>query len=212
MRTLHLLTLIFSLIIICFPLSAFGESRSLGHSSGVHKTGNFVNQIQARSHHIATSVHGNKGTNHNSVRGKGHNPHRNHPGQKSGHHGYAYKHNKHHYKNYYGYSPYYGYPAYFPYDSSIAFGEYGTTFGSGLSRPNNIEVNRYLQETRPSNTDEQISYPVYPEEPRVEYIYLPGPESSTIYVWTDEAGVDHYVNNIDLVPIEYRENIRSLSN
>ena len=212
MRTLHLLTLIFPLLIICVPLSAFAESPNFAHSSGVHRTGNFVNQIQAQSHHIATTVHGDNSANHRSVRGEGHNSDRKHSGQKPGHNRPGYKHNKHHYKKYYGYNPYYGYPAYFPYDNSIAISEYDTTFGTGLSRPNNIEVNRYLQETRPSKTDYQSSSPVYTEEPSVEYIYIPRPESSTIYVWTDEAGVDHYVNDIDLVPAKYRENISSVTN
>ncbi|HML95255.1 MAG TPA: hypothetical protein PKC29_07475 [Thermodesulfobacteriota bacterium] len=110
---------------------------------------------------------------------------------------------------------YYGY--YYPNDYSYSDPEhplgYGTTLGTTLSRESNIEVNRGLAKPGPSNNVQTY------EDVEVYSDYAPGAYnpagqpsgSGTIYVWTDEDGVDNYVNDIELVPAARRESVRIIS-
>ena len=110
---------------------------------------------------------------------------------------------------------YYGY--YYPNDYSYSDSEhplgYGTTLGTTLSRESNIEVNQGL--AKPGQSDNVRTY----EDVEVYTDYSPGSygaydpygkpaESRTIYIWTDENGVDNYVNDLGLVPPAQRENVR----
>lgn len=110
---------------------------------------------------------------------------------------------------------YYGY--YYPNDYSYSDPEhpfgYGTTLGTTLSRESNIDANRDL--AKPGQPDNARTY----EEVEVYTDYSPGSygaynpygkpaESRTIYIWTDESGVDNYVNDPGLVPPAQRENVR----
>jgi hypothetical protein len=110
---------------------------------------------------------------------------------------------------------YYGY--YYPNDYSYSDSEhplgYGTTLGTTLSRESNIEVNQGLAKPGPSNNARAY------EDVEVYSDYAPGAYNpsgqpagnGTIYVWTDENGVDNYVNDIDLVPTAKRESVRIIS-
>ncbi len=107
---------------------------------------------------------------------------------------------------------YYGY--YYPNDYSYSDSEhplgYGTTLGTTLSRESNIEVNQGLAKPGQSNSTQTY------EDVEVYYDYAPGaynPDgqpsgNGTIYVWTDDNGVDNYVNDIELVPTSKRESVR----
>ncbi len=112
---------------------------------------------------------------------------------------------------------YYGY--YYPNDYSFSDPEhplgYGTTLGTTLSRESNIDANRDF--AKPGQPDNVRTY----EDVEVYTDYSPGAygaydaygqpaESRTIYIWTDENGVDNYVNDIDLVPSAQRENVRTI--
>ena len=110
---------------------------------------------------------------------------------------------------------YYGY--YYPNDYSYSDSEhplgYGTTLGTTLSRESNIEVNQGL--AKPGQSNDARNY----EDVEVYYDYAPGAYNpagqpsgnGTIYVWTDDNGVDNYVNDIELVPASRRESVRTIS-
>lgn len=112
------------------------------------------------------------------------------------------------YSGYYGYLPYTGYYAYV--DPDYPFG-YGTTMGTTLERPSNLEVNRFNDEApapvdyRRDNSGAGYTYTEPPEDIVVEYPGPPPSEEQTIYVWVDESGVPNYVNDIDLIPQSYRD-------
>lgn len=110
---------------------------------------------------------------------------------------------------------YYGY--YYPNDYSYSDPEhplgYGTTLGTTLSRESNIDANRDLAKPgRPDNVRTYEDVEVYTDYPPGAYgAYGPSgqaAESRTIYIWTDENGVDNYVNDPGLVPAAERENVR----
>ena len=110
---------------------------------------------------------------------------------------------------------YYGY--YYPNDYSYSDSEhplgYGTTLGTTLSRESNIEVNQGL--AKPGQSNNTQTY----EDVEVYYDYAPGAYNpagqplgnGTIYVWTDDNGVDNYVNDIEHVPASKRESVRIIS-
>ncbi|HVY54277.1 MAG TPA: hypothetical protein VHC46_00820 [Thermodesulfobacteriota bacterium] len=112
------------------------------------------------------------------------------------------------YFGYYGYAPYTGNYAYVDPDYPLG---YGTTMGTSLERPSNIEINRYLEEApaqpyyNQENPGAGYTYTGPAEETVVEYNNPPPSEEQTIYVWVDESGVSNYVNDIDLVPPRYRD-------
>ncbi|MCC6712719.1 MAG: hypothetical protein IT344_05085 [Candidatus Dadabacteria bacterium] len=107
---------------------------------------------------------------------------------------------------------YYGY--YYPNDYSYSDPEhplgYGTTLGTTLSRESNIEVNRGLAKpVLPDSTRSYEDVEVYSDHAPGAYNPTGRPSGGgTIYVWTDENGVDNYVNDMDLVPTARRENVR----
>ena len=144
-----------------------------------------------------------KGEGHNKGGGK-------HGGGRGGHHKkYPYFPNP-----LYPVYGYYGY--YYPNDYSYSDSEhplgYGTTLGTTLSRESNIEVNQGL--AKPGQSNSTRNY----EDVEVYYDYAPGAYNpagqpsgnGTIYVWTDENGVDNYVNDIELVPASRREGVRTI--
>lgn len=151
-----------------------------------------------------------------------------HPGTKAYNDKYYGK--KHYYKNkkhynYYGYKPYYrprtyvyyGYNDYYPddyyYYDDIPYDGYGSTLGTVPERRSNLEVNNYVYgpdydiypESYPEDTYE---YPDEYQSAPDSYSYAPEPDRRTIYIWTDDRGVEHFVNDPDLVPEEFRGDLR----
>ena len=112
------------------------------------------------------------------------------------------------YFGYYGYAPYNGYYAYADPDYPLG---YGTTMGTSLERPSNLEINRFNEnppvpeDYRQDNSGAGNTYIGPAEDAVVEFYYPPPSEEQTIYVWVDESGVPNYVNDIDLVPLRYRD-------
>lgn len=118
------------------------------------------------------------------------------------------------YLGYYGYAPYTNYSTYRDPDYPLG---YGTTMGTTLERPSNIEVNQFFRDS-PSRG-------YYPKEySGAVYAYtdvLPGyaPDNyspspaveQTIYVWVDDSGVKNYANGLDLVPLRYRDIVTTLN-
>ena len=112
------------------------------------------------------------------------------------------------YLGYYGYAPYNGYYSYIDPDYPLG---YGTTMGTTLARPSNIEINQYLEQApAPQYNGQGDSGAVYtytePAEDAVVEYNNPSPsEEQTIYVWVDESGVKNYANDIDFVPLRFRD-------
>lgn len=115
-------------------------------------------------------------------------------------------------------SPVYGYYGYYyPNDYSYSDPEhplgYGTTLGTTLSRESNIDANRDLAKPgQPNNVRTYEDVEVYTDYSAGSYEAYGSSgrpaESRTIYIWTDENGVDNYVNDPGLVPLAQRENVR----
>lgn len=137
-------------------------------------------------------------------------------GNKHGKKHYYKKHKKHGYYNKpHGGYVYYGYNNYYPgdyYYEDIPYDGYGSTLGTVPRRPSNLEVNNYVYGPDYENNDQGY----YPEDQygyqgdyvQEDYSYAPGPESRTIYIWTDEFGVEHFVNDPNLVPDQFWGDVR----
>jgi hypothetical protein len=122
------------------------------------------------------------------------------------------------------YAPYYyfGYNGYAPYTNYYAYADpdyplgYGTTLGTTLERPSNLEVNQFGQDSpapaeyQQDNPDAGYVNTDSPEQDAADYYNPPPAEEQTIYVWVDESGVRNYVNDIDFVPTKYRDVVTTL--
>jgi hypothetical protein len=223
-------SLALALMVVSFPVWSYGQS--LGS-----KSGNLGQKVGQSKHAASTENRPDNmpGTNVNSNFGqarkfnnnfnKSHNI-RHDSGDKKDrwHGGNDKRHGKHHhhkghhkfnplyapyyYSGYYGYAPYTNYYAYA--DPDYPFG-YGTTLGTSLERPSNLEVNQFGQDSpapadyRRDNSGAGYTYTEPPEDPVIEYYNPPPAEEQTIYVWVDESGVRNYTNDLDLVPLGYRD-------
>ena len=110
---------------------------------------------------------------------------------------------------------YFGYN-YYPEDyylyEDVPYDGYGSTLGTVPRRPSNLEVNNYVY--GPDYESYDPGY--YPEEQyrykdeyvQDDYSYVPDSERRTIYIWTDDRGVEHFVNDPDLVPDQFWEDVR----
>ncbi|MEW6146018.1 MAG: hypothetical protein AB1598_13490 [Thermodesulfobacteriota bacterium] len=225
-----LFSLALALIVVSFPLWAHGQS--LGSKSGnlgqkVGQSKLSANKQAGPNNTAGMSVNPNSGRNngpgnnfnktHNNRRDSGGNKDNWHGGKDKWHgkhddHKWRHKFNPlyapYYYLGYYGYPPYTGYYAYI--DPDYPFG-YGTTLGTTLERPSNLEVNQFLegapapQDYRQDDSGAGDAYTEPPQDAVVEY-YNPSPSGEqTIYVWVDEGGVRNYANDIDLVPERYRD-------
>ena len=149
-------------------------------------------------------------------------------GNSHGGHGNWHGHNHHHdgphkfnplYAPYYYFGYYGGYALYTDYyanaDPDYPLG-YGTTMGTTLERPSNLEVNQFGQDSpspadyRQDNSDAGHTYTEPAGDSVIEYSSPPPSEEQTIYVWVDESGVRNYVNDLDFVPLRYRDIVRTL--
>jgi len=221
------------LVLILISLSQFvlaqnlnQKSSKLGYKSGQSKypTGN-------KSHSSSTNT--NLFNKHKEFHNKYYKPH---PGTKAyeqkyygnyyGKKHYYKNHNKHYSYNYYGYKPYYkprsyvyyGYNDYYPEDyygyEDIPYGGYGSTLGTVPERRSNLEVNNYVYgPDYRGNAAEYYPEDVYEysddyQDTQDGYSYAPEPGNRTIYIWTDEHGVEHFVNDPDLVPDQLRGDLR----
>lgn len=194
-------------------------------SSPVWLHGQDLSQKSGKSVHNSSSKTHYGYTSENGVRNKN-SYNKNHP---PGNYNKSYSYHKYkngndhkhsgHYKNYYPYyfPPYYvsyGYsysPDYYLYEDPVSLYGYGTTLGTSLERPSNLEVNRYggdRDSYEQAGTEGGVPYAegvygIYTEN------YGPSPsEGGAIYIWVDENGVENYVNDLDLVPLRYKDNIR----
>lgn len=125
---------------------------------------------------------------------------------------YKHTHGKHR-KFYNKYDPYYYGPVIY-YDDLQPYGYYGydTTLGTYPRRPSNVEVNRYLDEYYGGEQyEQQDSYVTEPFFEEGEYVYESGDGPQNIYIFADEYGVEHYVNDIYMVPEEYLEEVRTVT-
>lgn len=225
-------SMVLVMIVISFPVWAQGQSMG-------SKSGNISSQQTGQSKLSAnkqTRPNNTPGMNVNSNPGRnqgfgnGNNPNKNnrhdsgdnnkgdwHSGNDKwdGKHHHDWKHHKfnplyapYYYFGYYGYPPYNGYYAYVDPDYPLG---YGTTLGTTLERPSNLEINQFNesapapQEYRQDNPGAGNIYTEPQEDTVVEYYNPPPSEEQTIYVWVDEGGVRNYVNDIDLVPMRYRD-------
>jgi len=223
-------SLVLALIVISFPVWAQGQSLgfksgNLGQQTGQSKLGASkqtrpnntpgmkVNSNPGRDQGFGN---GNKPNNnrHDSVDNNKGNWHGGNDKWDGKHH-HDWKHHKfnplyapYYYLGYYGYPPYNGYYAYVDPDYPLG---YGTTLGTTLERPSNLEINQFNQnapapqEYRQDNSGPGNIYTEPQEDTVVEYYNPPPSEEQTIYVWVDEGGVRNYVNDIDLVPMRYRD-------
>ena len=129
--------------------------------------------------------------------------------------------------NYYGHKPYnqpyggyvyYGYDNYYPPDNyGYEYRDpyyYGSTLGTVPERRSNLDVNPYRGRPEYRGNEEAYypedvyEYPEVYEEPPGAYSNAPDPGGQTIYVWTDNSGVEHFVNDPDIVPDEFWGQVR----
>jgi hypothetical protein len=88
--------------------------------------------------------------------------------------------------------------------------------GTPLESPSNLEVNQFGQDSpspadyRQDNSDAGHTYTEPAEDSVIEYSTPPPSEEQTIYVWVDESGVRNYVNDLDFVPLRYRDIVTTL--
>lgn len=202
--------LIFTSVVMLFILCSWAESQEQGQRTG--RLGQAAGQSKQHnaykpSNKTNSSHKGNRLNNtdgHKSFHKKHHNKY---TGKNYGK-GHYYKHGKHYnkysyyYPNYYGYYPYQD--SYVYYDPLYPYG-YGTTLGTVLERPSNLEVNQYIN-SRDRKSYKQ--YHQYGDEPLPGYYSDSPSQEQVIYIWTDEDGVENYVNDLDLVPPEYRDEVR----
>jgi hypothetical protein len=223
-------SLTLALIMVSFPVWAHGQG--LGSKSGNlgQKTGQ--SKLAARKQAGPNNTPGinvNQNSGRNSGPGndfnKSHNDRHDSGDNKNNWHGGKDKwHGKNHhpkrphkfnplyapfyYSGYYGYAPYAGYYAYVDPDYPLG---YGTTLGTTLERPSNLEINQFLEdapaprEYQQDNTAAGDAYTEPPQDTVVEYYNTPPSGEQTIYVWVDEGGVRNYANDFDLIPERYRD-------
>jgi len=221
------------LVLILISLSQFSFAQSIQQNSS--KLGYKSGHVKHKS---ASKGYGAYNTNlfdkHNAFHNKYYKPH---PGTKAyeqkyyGNYGYGKEryynkhksHNKHYYNNH-GYNPqggnvYYGYDNYYPSPDYYGYGYgdpyyYGFTLGTVPERRSNLDVNPYRGRPEYRGNEEAYypedvyEYPEVYEEPTGDYSNAPGPANRTIYVWTDDTGVEHFVNDPDIVPDEFWGQVR----
>jgi len=220
------------LMLSFFSPLAFGQT--LGHKSSKSgfKSGQFKYPAGKKSH--GSTGNTNLFNKHNEFHNKYYKPH---PGTKAynqkyyGNYGYGKKHyyknqNKYYNYNYYGYRPYYkprgyvyyGYNDYYPEDyygyEEIPYDGYGSTLGTVPERRSNLDVNNYVYGPDYENYDTEY----YPEDvyeysddyqaTTDDYTYVPKPGNRTIYIWTDDRGVEHFVNDPNLIPEQFKGDLR----
>lgn len=219
------------LLLASYSALAFGQSASQKSHKLSSKSGKSTYKYPASKKSYKSSANTNLFNKHKEFHNKYYKPH---PGTKAynqkyyGNYGHSkkhyYKNHKKHY-NYYGYKPYYkpyggyvyyGYNDYYPEDyyyEDVPYDGYGSTLGTVPERRSNLDVNNYVY--GPDYDIYPESYPEdgyeYPDEYQNapdSYSYAPEPERRTIYIWTDERGVEHFVNDPDLVPEEFRGDLR----
>ena len=218
-------------VLIIFPLSTYSAEPKLGQKTGQSKqvTSNQTrpNNMpgkngQNRSSGQDQGFNNNFNKNHNNRHDFCDNNDRSHGGHDNWH-----GHNHHHmgshkfnplyapyyYIGYYGYAPYTNYYAYEDPDYPLG---YGTTLGTTLERQSNLEVNRFGEDSaapadyRQDNSDAGYVDTDSPEGYVADNYNPPPSEGQTIYVWVDESGVRNYVNDLDFVPLRYRDIVTTL--
>jgi hypothetical protein len=77
--------------------------------------------------------------------------------------------------------------------------------GSNLERRSNIEVNK---QDEPRQSDVRTSNPVdvSTAEDNTNAVSRP-PSSVTMHKWVDDQGVTHVTNNINSIPVKYRDQL-----
>ena len=186
--------------------STADKSHTAKKSYSKHQNGNLFNKHRAFHHTYYKSHEAYGGNSYKASRDHKHD--RKHD---RGYHKHAHGKHREFYNNY---EPYYYGPVIY-YNDFEPYGYYGydTTLGTYPRRPSNVEVNRYLdeyyggedyQEQEPYLTD-----PYYEDEG--EYVYDSDDGQREIYVFVDEYGVEHYVNDMDTVPEEYIEEVRTVT-
>lgn len=228
-------SLVLVLMVVSFPVWAHGQnlgtkSGNLGQKSGQSKrvTNNNTRPDNIAGKNVGRSPGRNQGfnrnfnNNHNNGHGFSDNKDNPHDGHDKWH-GHNQRHKRPHkfnplyapyyYFGYYGYAPYTNYYAYVDPDYPLG---YGTTLGTSLERPSNLEVNQFGQDSpapadyRRDNSGAGDAYTEPPEVPVIEYYNPPPAREQTIYVWVDESGVRNYVNDLDFVPAKYRDVVTTL--
>lgn len=223
-------SIVLALTVISFPLWADGQNlgsksgnlgQKVGHSKRVTNNKTQPNKIAGKNVDSNTGQARKFDNNFNKGRNVRHDS-----GDKKDrwHGGKDKRHGKHHHRKghhkfnplfapyyyfgYYGYAPYANYYVYA--DSDYPFG-YGTTLGTTLERPSNLEVNQFGQDSpvpaeyQRDNSDAGYVNTDSPEKDVADYYNPPPAEEQTIYVWVDESGVRNYANDLDLVPLGYRD-------
>lgn len=213
-----------SVLAVLFVLSLPGGSQSAEPSSnkarlGMRSTANEQPVNKSRDNAVSrdrgskNNLNGNARDRDNKFSGRN----RDSGGDRHG------KHHKHHHKRdnkFYPFFPPFGYYGYYsPYSDYYAEVDpdyplgYGTTLGTSLERQSNLEVNQYF--VKPPLEPRAQPYPAagdtYAEEQydaAYEYYAPPSSGSRVIYIWTDENGVDNYVNDPDLIPDGQIDNVR----
>lgn len=230
-----LFSLVLALMVVSFPVWAHGQSLgsksgNLGQKVGQSKQAaskeprpdNMPGTNVNRNFGQARPFNNNFNKTHNVRHDSGDKKHRWHGGDDK-RHGKRHHHKGHHkfnplyapyyYSGYYGYAPYTNYYAYV--DPDYPFG-YGTTLGTTLERPSNLEVNQLGQDSpapaeyQQGNSDAGYVNTDSPEKGVADYYNPPPAEEQTIYVWVDESGVRNYANDLDLVPLGYRDIVTTL--
>lgn len=224
MNIRHLTSLVLVFFLISVP--AFAAGQSLVSNSGANGNNPGRSKLSASKQIRPMNVpaaNSNSNTdrgfgNNNDTRHESGNPKNNWHGGNNhwhdkdhhdkGHHNFNPLYAPYYYFGYYGYAPYNGYYAYV--DPEYPLG-YGTTMGTSLERPSNIEINRYNEgapappQYREDDSDTDYPYSEPTEDTVVENYNPPPSREQTIYVWVDESGVQNYANDIDLVPLRYRD-------
>lgn len=235
MKIKLLSSIVLALIVISFPLWAGGQnlgskSGNLGQKAGQSKQvtnnktqpNNIAGKNVDRNSGQGQGFNNNFNKNHNNRHDFSDNKDHSHDGHDKWH-----RDNRHHkrphkfnplyapYYNsgYYGYAPYMNYYAYAYPDYPLG---YGTTLGTALERPSNLEVNQFGQDSpapaeyQRDNSDAGYVNTDSPEQDVTDYYNPPPAEEQTIYVWVDESGVRNYVNDLDFVPMRYRDAVTTL--
>ncbi len=223
------------ILILSFPVWLQGQGLSQKSGNPGQKTGQQKQSKNIQSHtHNPSAKSGQNSDRFNKRQSVGNNSYENHSGSLNKNYDGKYSYKKHNkrrdYKHrgrykkyypyyfpyYYSYSGYSYYPDYYMYDDPDYPYGYGTTLGSTLERPSNLEVNRYGDQTEERGYDGQgdtagdVPYARDVYGTYTEYYGPPPSEEQTIYIWVDENGIENYVNDLDLVPLEYRNDVRIL--
>lgn len=235
MKIKLLSSIVLAFIVISFPLWAGGQnlgskSGNLGQKVGQSKQvtnnktqpNNIAGKNVGRNSAREQGFNNNFNKNHNNGRDFSGNKDNSHDGHDKWH-----GHNQHHKRPHKFnplYAPYYyfGYNGYAPYTNYYAYADpdyplgYGTTLGTTLERPSNLEVNQFGQDSpgpaeyQQDNPDAGYVNTDSPEKDVTDYYNPPPAEEQTFYVWVDESGVRNYANDLDLVPLGYRDIVTTL--